>query len=77
MTRLCRDKNALAHDDRLDAVAMAVAHFVEMMDVNDEDRIMEITEEELDKWLNVSVIEEFQKEDTRQGKQIKALRELK
>lgn len=77
MTRLCRDKNALAHDDRLDAVAMAVAHFVEMMDVNDEDKITEITEEELDKWLNVSVIAEFQKEDTRQGKQIKALRELK
>lgn len=77
MTRLCRDKNALAHDDRLDAVAMAVAHFVEMMDVNDEDKITEITEEELDKWLNVSVIEEFQKEDTRQGKQLKVLRDLK
>jgi hypothetical protein len=31
MTRLTRDKGSLAHDDRLDAVAMAVAYFTERM----------------------------------------------
>lgn len=67
LTRLCRDKGALAHDDRLDALSMAVAHFTEMMDINDEDKIKEITEEELDKWLNVSVIPELQKDDSSRG----------
>lgn len=31
LTRITRDKGALARDDRLDALAMAVAHFVEAM----------------------------------------------
>lgn len=32
LTRICRDKNALAHDDRLDAVTMAVSYWLESMD---------------------------------------------
>lgn len=32
MTRLCRDKNALSHDDRLDALTMAVSYWLEVMD---------------------------------------------
>ncbi len=31
MTHVCRMKDALRHDDRLDALAMLVAHFTEMM----------------------------------------------
>lgn len=32
LTRLCKEKGALKHDDRLDALAMAVAYYVETMD---------------------------------------------
>ena len=65
MTRLCREKNALPHDDRLDALAMGVGHFVEMMDVADEDKIMELTEEQLEHWMEVSVLEEYANTDYR------------
>ena len=36
MTRICRDKNAIAHDDRLDAVTMAVAYWLSHMDIDGE-----------------------------------------
>ncbi|NJE35211.1 DNA maturase B [Megasphaera sp. SW808] len=65
MTRLCRDKGALAHDDRLEAVAIGVAHFLENMDINESEKITEISEEELDRWMNVSVIDKYAKDDTR------------
>jgi hypothetical protein len=32
MTHICRQRAALRHDDRIDALAMLVAHFVEVMD---------------------------------------------
>lgn len=31
MTHICREKNALRFDDRVDALAMMVAHFVDLM----------------------------------------------
>ena len=65
MTRLCRDKGALAHDDRLEAVAIGVAHFLENMDINESEKITEISEEELDRWMNVSVLDKYAKDDTR------------
>lgn len=34
LTRITRDKGALAHDDRLDALAIGVQYFVESMDVD-------------------------------------------
>lgn len=34
MTRICRDKNAIAHDDRLDAVTMAAAYWLKAMDMD-------------------------------------------
>ena len=34
MTRITREKGALAHDDRLDALAIGVAYFVEAMDID-------------------------------------------
>lgn len=56
MTRLTRDKGALSHDDRLDALSMAVAYWVEQMSV-DADREMnsrkaELMEQELEKFVN-------------------------
>jgi hypothetical protein len=37
MTRLTRDRGCLPHDDRLDALSMAVAYWVEQMSQNSED----------------------------------------
>lgn len=55
MTRLCRDKNALAHDDRLDAVCMAVAYWLERMDVDSDTAREDITEDQLMDWLDRGV----------------------
>ena len=32
MTHICREKGALKHDDRVDALSMLIAHFVDIMD---------------------------------------------
>lgn len=32
MTHICRERNALRHDDRVDVLAMLVAFFIEIMD---------------------------------------------
>lgn len=37
MTRMTKDRGALKHDDRVDALAMTVAYFVEQMSLDDED----------------------------------------
>lgn len=76
MTRLCREKNALPHDDRLDSLAIGVGHFVEMMDVADEDKIMELTEEQLEHWMEVSVLEEYANIDYKRAT-IKAVRDTR
>lgn len=47
MSRLTRERGALAHDDRLDALAMACAYFVESMAKDSQKGISEVTEE----WL--------------------------
>lgn len=56
MTRLCRDKNALSHDDRLDAVCMAIAYWLERMDVSPEDEKEDVAEDDLDTWLNEGIL---------------------
>lgn len=38
MTRICRDKNAIAHDDRLDAVTMAAAYWLSVMDTDGDNK---------------------------------------
>ncbi len=52
MTRLTRDRGALAHDDRLDALAIGVAYFVEHMEkdakVGADDLTAEWLEEQMD-----------------------------
>lgn len=51
LTRITRDRGALAHDDALDALAMAVAYWVEQMDKDTEKVIDEHKQQELDKAL--------------------------
>ena len=53
MTRLTKDKGSLKHDDRLDALAMLVYHFIEQMDLYDQDQEKLYQEQELDKELEV------------------------
>lgn len=52
MTRLSRDKGALAHDDRLDALCMAVAYWLAVMDRDEEIGIQEQIEAKLEQWLD-------------------------
>jgi hypothetical protein len=55
LTRITKDRGALAHDDRLDALAMATAYWVEQM-AGDADELMrerhsDLIDKELDKFL--------------------------
>ena len=52
LTRISREKGALAHDDRLDAVTMAVAYWLEVLDRDEQIGMDELLEEELEKWLD-------------------------
>lgn len=56
MSRITRDKGALAHDDRLDVLAMACAYWVEQMaadaDREMRDRREELMDKELNKFIN-------------------------
>lgn len=52
MTRLSRDRGALAHDDRLDALCMAVAYWLEVMDRDEELGALEQMEAKLEQWLD-------------------------
>jgi hypothetical protein len=51
MTRITKDKGALAHDDRLDALALAVAYWNEVMDLDQKQRIDQHRREALDREL--------------------------
>jgi hypothetical protein len=55
MTRITKDRGALAHDDRLDALAMATAYWVEQMATDADDLMVERHNElldiELDKFI--------------------------
>lgn len=52
LTRISRERGALAHDDRLDALTMAVAYWLESMDRDASVGLEELAEEELEKWLD-------------------------
>ena len=56
MTRITKTSGALAHDDRLDALAMGVAYWVEQMaadaDAEMKDRQEQLLMDELDKFVN-------------------------
>lgn len=52
ITRLSRDRGALAHDDRLDALCMAVAYWLAVMDRDEEIGMQEQIEAKLEQWLD-------------------------
>ena len=56
MTRITKDRGSLAHDDRLDALAMGVAYWVEQMaadvELEMQDRKNKLMMDELDKFVN-------------------------
>ena len=56
LTRITRDRGSLAHDDRLDALAMGVAYWVEQMaadvDLEMRERRDDLMRDELDKFVN-------------------------
>lgn len=58
LTRLTRDRGSIAHDDRLDAVSMAVNYWVEQMGVNEIDQeathLDNLLREELDKFVETA-----------------------
>ena len=56
MTRITKDRGSLAHDDRIDALAMGVAYWVEQMaadvDIEMQERKTALLDDELDKFMN-------------------------
>jgi len=56
MTRLTRDRGALSHDDRLDALSMAVGYWVQQMAADAAQQVLdrkgELLEQELQKFLD-------------------------
>lgn len=73
MTRICRDKNAIAHDDRLDAVTMAVAYWLDNMDIDGEQSTKQGLEGDIEDWITVGIL---QKHEPRNAclKNVKVLR---
>lgn len=52
LTRISKDKNSLVHDDRLDALTMAVAYWVAVMDRDAETGEEEVLEEWLERCMD-------------------------
>lgn len=51
MNRITRDKDSLIHDDRLDALAGAVNHFVQMLAIDQQEALKRQQAAEWEKWL--------------------------
>lgn len=60
MTRICRDKNAIAHDDRLDAVTMAVAYWLDNMDIDGEQSTKQGLEGDIEDWITVGILQKHE-----------------
>lgn len=71
MTRLCRVKNALAHDDRLDAVTMAVSYWLEVMD--SEQDVSKEADWDIEDLLSIGIF----KQEERRNKCLRNIRELR
>ena len=56
MTRLSRDKNSLSHDDRLDAVCMAVSYWLDKMDVDEAEELEGEQELAIEEWMNEGIL---------------------
>ena len=60
MTRICRDKNAIAHDDRLDAVTMAVAYWLDNMDIDGEQSTKQGLEGDIEDWITIGILQKHE-----------------
>nr|DAW75315.1 MAG TPA: Terminase [Caudoviricetes sp.] len=75
MTRICRDKNAIAHDDRLDAVTMAAAYWLKVMDI-DGDKKKEVSERSIEEMMDEGIMSQQDERGAQCVKNIKLLRDL-
>lgn len=66
----------MSHDDRLDALTIGVSYFMERMDVDEDSQLTELTAEQLEDWLNESVLPNYT-DSMHNHKCVKALRELR
>lgn len=73
MTRICRDKNAIAHDDRLDAVTMAAAYWLKAMDM-DGDKKKEVSERSIEEMMDEGIMTQQDERGAQCVKNIKLLR---
>ena len=73
MTRICRDKNAIAHDDRLDAVTMAAAYWLKTMDM-DGDKKNEVSERSIEEMMDEGIMTQQDERGAQCVKNIKLLR---
>ena len=73
MTRICRDKNAIAHDDRLDAVTMAAAYWLKAMDM-DGDKKKEVSERSIEEMMDEGIMTQPDERGAQCVKNIKLLR---
>ena len=73
MTRICRDKNAIAHDDRLDAVTMAAAYWLKTMDM-DGDKKKEVSERSIEEMMDEGIMTHQDERGAQCVKNIKLLR---
>lgn len=73
MTRICRDKNAIAHDDRLDAVTMAAAYWLKAMDI-DGDKKEQGSERSIEDMMDEGIMTHT---DERRGGCVKNITELR
>ena len=59
LSRLTRDRNALAQDDRLDSLSMAVAYMVEYLNKDQDkavdDRLRDIRQKSIDKFMETAI----------------------
>lgn len=74
MTRICRDKNAIAHDDRLDAVTMAAAYWLKTMDIDGEKK--EVSERSIEEMMDEGIMTQPEERGGQCIKNIKLLRYL-
>ena len=73
MTRICRDKNAIAHDDRLDAVTMVAAYWLSHMDM-DGDKKKEVSERSIEEMMDEGIMTQQDERGAQCVKNIKLLR---
>lgn len=52
LTRLSRDRGSLGHDDRLDALEMAVSYWLDCLSINETQGIDDLNYEQLERWLD-------------------------